>query len=120
MKMMKTLLKNSTHLIVLTALNLVYTFAGAILFIELEECLPRGVTIGQEEVDFMKYLKGIENMTTEEHESIINVSTSFFRHASRRTCSFGEKMIVKWWEFTIVSSSTIGEYGDHLVTIFLL
>ena len=92
---------------------LVYTICWAFLFIYIEECLPEQYEfeLNKKEMRFINHIKTTDNLSIEQKEIFINISSEYFQSTfDRKSCNYGGHNFLKWWEFAIISSTTIGLY----------
>ena len=84
--------------------------AWAIIFIYLEECLPQTekTAISEAGETFTDFVKGMDHITNRQKQKILNITAEFFIKEESPQCSYGRKNIFKWWEFVLVSCSTVG------------
>ncbi len=86
------------------------TFLGALLFIYIEECHPNNTDEFEYRSRYKGYLERSANVNKTEIPYILNITDDFFATTSRKRCVFDKYEIYKWWDFTIVSLYTIGEF----------
>ncbi len=108
-KMAESIKHLAKRMCILGLVHGIYTFLGALLFIYIEEC-NAVKTHGQEYNRFKSYLSEHKQLNSSEAEMILNISTGFFDPDLKHDCAITKKTLVKWWDFTMISCATIGEY----------